>query len=66
MKFDERNSNIFLNPPFLFPWQLWQNLSYRFQFVWLIYHMPSEVVLLRVDFFKMAAVSMEMAKMPKN
>jgi hypothetical protein len=28
--------------------------------------MPSEVVLLRVDFFKMAAVSMEMAKMPKN
>jgi hypothetical protein len=28
--------------------------------------MPCEVVLLRVDFFKMADVSMETAKMPKN
>jgi hypothetical protein len=28
--------------------------------------MPCEVVLLRVDFFKMAAVAMEMAKMLKN
>jgi hypothetical protein len=27
--------------------------------------MPCEVVLLRVDFFKMAAVAMEMVKMPK-
>jgi hypothetical protein len=27
--------------------------------------MPCEVVLLRVDFFKMAAVAMEMAKMGK-
>jgi hypothetical protein len=30
------------------------------------YHMPCEIVLLRVDFFKMAAVAMEMAKMLKN
>jgi hypothetical protein len=28
--------------------------------------MPCEVVLYRVDFFKMAAVAMEMAKMLKN
>jgi hypothetical protein len=28
--------------------------------------MPCEVVLVRVDFFKMAAVAMEMAKMLKN
>jgi hypothetical protein len=28
--------------------------------------MPCEVVLLSVDFFKMAAVAMEMAKMLKN
>jgi hypothetical protein len=28
--------------------------------------MPCEVVLLRVDFSKMAAVAMEMAKMQKN
>jgi hypothetical protein len=27
------------------------------------YHVPCEVVLLRVDFFKMAAVAMETAKM---
>jgi energy-coupling factor transporter transmembrane protein EcfT len=30
------------------------------------YHMPCEVVLYRVDFFKMAAVAMETAKMLKN
>jgi hypothetical protein len=30
------------------------------------YHMPCEVVLYRVDFFKMAAVAMEMAKMLTN
>jgi hypothetical protein len=30
------------------------------------YHMPCEVVLLRFDFFKMAAVAMETAKMLKN
>jgi hypothetical protein len=30
------------------------------------YHMPCEVVLLRTDFFKMAAVAMETAKMLKN
>jgi len=30
------------------------------------YHMPCEVVLLRVDFFKMAAVAMEKAKMLKQ
>jgi hypothetical protein len=30
------------------------------------YHMPCEVVLVRVDFFKMAAVAMETAKMLKN
>ena len=30
------------------------------------YHMPCEVVLLRVDFFKMAVVAMETAKMLKN
>jgi hypothetical protein len=30
------------------------------------YHIPCEVVLLRVDFFKMAAVAMETAKMLKN
>jgi hypothetical protein len=28
--------------------------------------MPCEVVLYRVDFFKMAAIAMETAKMPKN
>jgi hypothetical protein len=28
--------------------------------------MPCEVVLLRVDFFKMAAIAMEMAKMLKK
>ena len=30
------------------------------------YHMPCEVVLYRVDFFKMAAIAMETAKMQKN
>jgi hypothetical protein len=30
------------------------------------YHMPCEVVLLRFDFFKMAAVAMEATKMLKN
>jgi hypothetical protein len=30
------------------------------------YHMPCEVVLVRVDFFKMAAIAMETAKMLKN
>jgi hypothetical protein len=30
------------------------------------YHMPCEIVLSRVDFFKMAAVAMETAKMLKN
>jgi hypothetical protein len=30
------------------------------------YHMPCEVGFLRVDFFKMAAVAMETAKMLKN
>ena len=30
------------------------------------YHMPCEVVLLRVDFLKMAAVAMETAKMLNN
>ena len=33
MKFDERNP-IFLNPPFLFLWQLQQSLSNRFRFYW--------------------------------
>ena len=32
MKFDERNQNLFKIPPFLFPWQLQQSLSYRFRF----------------------------------
>jgi hypothetical protein len=32
IKFDERNKNK-LNPPFLFPWQLPQSLSYRFRFI---------------------------------
>jgi hypothetical protein len=31
-----KESNFFLNPPFLFPWQLWQSLSNRFRFFWLI------------------------------
>ena len=35
MKFDERNPIFFYIPPFLFPWQLRQSLSNRFQF-WLI------------------------------
>jgi hypothetical protein len=30
------------------------------------YHMPCKVVLLRVNFFKMAAIAMETAKMLKN
>jgi hypothetical protein len=29
-------SKNFLNPPFLFPWQLRQSLSNRFRFLWLI------------------------------
>ena len=39
IKFDEvwwKESNSFLNPPFLFPWQLRQSLSNRFRFFWLI------------------------------
>ena len=36
MKFDERNTFFFLNPPFSFPWQLRQSLSNRFRFFWLI------------------------------
>ena len=36
MKFDERNPKFVLIPPFLFPWQLRQSLSNRFQFFWLI------------------------------
>ena len=33
-----------LNPPFfLFPWQLWQSLSYRFQFFFLAYLVPLDV-----------------------
>jgi hypothetical protein len=36
MKFDERNQHFLEIPPFLFPWQLRQSLSYRFRFVWLI------------------------------
>ena len=36
MKFDERNPNLFLIPPFLFPWQLRQSLSNRFRFFWFI------------------------------
>jgi hypothetical protein len=31
-----KESNFFLNPPFLFPWQLRQSLSNRFQFFCLI------------------------------
>ena len=44
MKFDERNQIFFLNPPlfFLFPWQLRQNLSYRFRF-FLAYLIPLDV-----------------------
>jgi hypothetical protein len=29
-------SKMFLNPPFLFPWQLQQNLTNRFRFFWFI------------------------------
>jgi hypothetical protein len=36
MKFDERNPQLFLIPPFLFPWQLRQSLSNQFRFFWLI------------------------------
>jgi hypothetical protein len=32
MKFDERNKKKIKIPPFLFPWQLRQSLSYRFHF----------------------------------
>jgi hypothetical protein len=35
-KFDERNPKFFLITPFLFPWQLRQNLYNRFRFFWLI------------------------------
>ena len=31
-----KESKFFLNPPFLFPWQLRQSLSNRFRFIWLI------------------------------
>jgi hypothetical protein len=36
MKFDEKNPNFFLIPPFLFLWQLRQSLSNRFRFFGLI------------------------------
>ena len=36
MKFDERDPNFFLIPPFLFPWQLRKSLSNRFRFFWFI------------------------------
>jgi hypothetical protein len=36
MKVDERNQKFFKIPLFLFPWQLWQSLSYQFRFFWLI------------------------------
>jgi hypothetical protein len=39
MKFDERNPKKNLIPPFLFPWQLRQNLFNRFQFFWhILFH----------------------------
>ena len=31
-----KESNLFKSPLFLFPWQLWQSLSNRFRFFWLI------------------------------
>ena len=42
MKFNERNPQKKLNPPFLFPWQLRQSLSYRFRF-FLAYLVPLDV-----------------------
>jgi hypothetical protein len=36
MKFDERNPKKIESPLFLFPWQLRQSLSNRFQLFWLI------------------------------
>jgi hypothetical protein len=50
MKFDERNPICFQNP----------------LFVSMEYHIPCEVVLLRFDIFKMAAIAMEMPKMLKT
>jgi hypothetical protein len=43
MKFDERNQKKFKSPPpFLFPWQLRQSVSYRFRF-FLAYLVPLDV-----------------------
>ena len=42
MKFDERNQKILEIPPFSFPWQLRQSLSYRFRF-FLVYLVPLDV-----------------------
>jgi hypothetical protein len=42
MKFDERFFFFIKIPPFLFPWQLRQSLSYRFRF-FLAYLVPQDV-----------------------
>jgi hypothetical protein len=51
--------SLFYNKPkdIYFSIKLYENLQE--------YHMPCEVMLVRVDFFKMAAVDMETAKMLK-
>jgi hypothetical protein len=59
MKFDERNQIFFLNPPFFI------SMATAAKFV-----LPNPIfwaylVPLDVDFFKMAAIAMEMAKMLK-
>jgi hypothetical protein len=49
MKFDERNPNSFLNPPFLFPWQLQQSLSDRL-LIFLAYLVPLDVDVVPIKF----------------
>ena len=44
-----KESKFFLNPPFLFPWQLWQSLSNRFRF-FLAYLVPLDVDVVPIKF----------------
>jgi hypothetical protein len=65
MKFDEK-SIFFLNPPFFYFHDNCGKACIKLYETLQEYHMPCEVVLVRVDFFKMAAVAMETVKMLKN
>jgi hypothetical protein len=55
MKFDERNPKCFLNPPFLFPWQLQQSLSNRSR-LFLAYLVPLDVDVAPIKFHQFLAM----------